>query len=307
MSDTGPEILGSRLTRDVTTLRTGPLVATGAVGLILVLLYVVLELGEDPPRLSGLLLEIGAGLMLFALLLVVQVKLVERAISSARGLTEQDLAAAQAEGGLNPLTPGDFHDDIGPLAVAGAVVRDLADGNLRDAWLLFDPNWKRCRAMSWLYNNREQVGLPADLTDEVEQLAEELAQLHDVAGGLTDHFVASEAHDYADLLRGFDDDRWGWSQRRRIVGPRHEIVLALPLPTDAPHGIVVDRPMIVTRAIKILVSYQSAPDGTPPYLVAGINCEAAPLPTWPPTSWVIDDPAAVASHPGVGSTSPVVD
>ena len=246
MSDTGPEILGSRLTRDVTTLRTMPLVATGAVGLILVVLYVVVELGEEPPRLSGLLLEIGAGLMLFALLLVVQVKLVERAISSARGLTEQELAAAQAEGGLNPLTPGDFHDDLGPLAVAGAVVRDLADGNLRDAWLLFDPNFKRCRAMAWLYNNREQLGLPDDPTDEVEVLVEELAQLHDVAGGLTDHFVASEAHQYGDLLRGFDDDRWGWSQRRRIVGPRHEIVLALPLPTDAPHGIVVDRPMIIT-------------------------------------------------------------
>src|SRR5918996_5192490 len=192
MSDTGPEILGSRLTRDVTTLRTMPLVATGAVGLILVVLYVVVELGEEPPRLSGLLLEIGAGLMLFALLLVVQVKLVERAISSARGLTEQELAAAQAEGGLNPLTPGDFHDDLGPLAVAGAVVRDLADGNLRDAWLLFDPNFKRCRAMAWLYNNREQLGLPDDPTDEVEVLVEELAQLHDVAGGLTDHFLARE-------------------------------------------------------------------------------------------------------------------
>lgn len=298
MSDTPPEILGHRLSRDVTTLRAVPLALTGTVGLILLALHIVLELGDDPPRLSGLLLEVGAGLVLFALLLIVQVKLVQRAVSAARGLTEQELASKQAEEGLNPMTPGDFHDDVGPLAVASAVVRDLADGNFPEAWVLFDSNFKRCRAMAWLYNNREQLGLPSDLTEEVEVLVDALANLQELPDALTEHFMTSETRQYADVFHAFDDDRWGWSQRRRIVGPRHEIILALPLPADAPHGIVVERPTITTNTVHILVSNQPV-DGTMVYRVAGIYSQAAPLPTWPPTWWAIDDPTAVASHPGV--------
>lgn len=244
------------------------------------------------------MLEVGAGLLLFALLLVVQNRLVERAISAARGLTEDELLVKQAEGERNPLTPGDFHDDIGPLAVASAVVRDLADGNFREAWALFDPNLKRCRVLAWLYNNREQLGLPSEWCEEAEAIVDLVIEHGDHPSGLAEEFVTSESEQYAEALAGYDDDRYGWSQRRRILGPRHEIVVALLLPSDAPHGIVVDRPTIIPNAIRILVSAHTAGDGTL-YLVAGINYEAAPLPTWPPTWWAIDDPAAIAAHPGI--------
>jgi hypothetical protein len=301
VADHDLEVLGHRLARPVTTLRAVPLIIIGCVGFSLVAGHVVVELDGEPPRLSGLMLEVGAGLLLFAFLLVVQNRLVERAISAARRLTEDELMAKQAEGETNPLTPGDFHDEIGPLAVASAVVRDLADGNFREAWLLFDLNLKRCRAMAWVYNNREPLGLAPELCEEAEALLHLLVELGDHPSGLVDEFVGSESRQYAEVLQSYDDDRYGWSQRRRIVGPRHEIVLAIPLPSDAPHGIVIDRPTIVPSTIKILVSANTFGDKTL-YLVAGINYEAAPLPTWPPTWWAIDDPAAVAGHPGIPAT-----
>ncbi|MDP9070613.1 MAG: hypothetical protein M3N68_04895 [Actinomycetota bacterium] len=264
------DVLGRRLAQPVTTLRTLPLVIVGAMGFAFVAGHIAVELNGDPPRLSGLMLEVGAGLLLFAVLLVVQNRLVERAMSAARGLTEDELLAKQAEGERNPLTPGDFHDDIGPLAVASAVVRDLADGNFREAWALFDPNLKRCRVLAWLYNNREQLGLPSEWCEEAEAIVDLLIEHGDHPSGLTEEFVTSESEQYAEALEGYDDDRYGWSQRRRILGPRHEIVVALLLPSDAPHGIVVDRPTIIPNAIRILVSAHTAGDGTL-YLVAGIN------------------------------------
>jgi hypothetical protein len=302
MSNAPPEILGPRLSRDATTLRAWPLVLSGATGLALLALHVVFELGDKPPRLSGLLLEVGAALLLFAVLLVVQVKLVERAVSAARAVTAEEFASSLAETGGNPLTPGDFYEETGPFAVASAVVSGFATGNLRDAWLLCDANFRRCRAMAWVYNHRDQIGLPEGLTDDVEGLVETLASLRDAPGRLTELFVMSESNQYAKVLKNFDDSRWGWSHRRRIVGPRHEIILALPLPIDAPDGLVVDRPMLVGDSIKVLVSCEPMGDQTV-YLVAAINLEAPPLPTWPPTWWIIDDPAAGAAHPGAAWTA----
>tara|TARA_R100000935_G_scaffold27496_1_gene47675 strand:+ start:202 stop:1122 length:921 start_codon:yes stop_codon:yes gene_type:complete len=296
----GVEVLGERLTKPVATIRLGPLLVTGALGLALVVAHIVVELEGDAPALSGLMLEVGAGLLLFAVLLVVQNRLVERAISAARGLTPDELVSKQAEGEANPLTPGDFHADLGPLAVAGAVVRDLADGAFRDAWLLFDPNLRRCRAMAWLYNNRAQLGLPEQFSAEAEELVDVLMELRDHPSGLADHFIEIEARQYAEGLAGYNDDLYGWSQRRRIVGPMHEMVLAIRLPSDAPHGILVDRPTIVSDTIKVLVSAHVVSDRVL-YLVAGINYEAAPLPTWPPTWWAIDDPVAAAAHPGIAA------
>lgn len=298
MANHDVELLGGSLAQPRTALRLIPLLVTGCTGLVLVGGHVVVELQGDPPALSGLMLEIGAGLLLFAVLLVVQNRLIERALSAARGLTEKELLAKQMEEGDNPLTPGDFHSEIGPLAVASAVVRDLADGNFRDAWLLFDPNLKRCRAMAWLYNNREQLGLAQEVCEETDAFVDLLVDLGDQPSGTIDEFVAIESRQYEEVLTGYNDDRYGWSQRRRIVGPRHEMVLALRLPSDAPHGIVVDRPTIVSDTIKVLVSAHAV-DGKTLYLVAGINYEAAPLPTWPPTWWTIDDPAAATAHPGL--------
>jgi len=244
------------------------------------------------------MLEVGAGLLLFAVLLVVQNRLVERAIFAARGLTPGELISKQAEGEANPLTPGDFHADVRPLAVASAVVRDLADGAFRDAWPLFDPNLRRCRAMAWLYNNRSELGLAQEFNAQAEELVDVLIELRAHPSGITEHFVEIEARQYAEVLAGYNDDLYGWSQRRRIVGPMHEMVLAIRLPTDAPHGIVIDRPTIVSDTIKVLVSAHSV-FGRTVYLVAGINYEAAPLPTWPPTWWAIDDSAAATAHPGM--------
>ena len=156
--------------------------------------------------------------------------------------------------------------------------------------------------MAWLYNNREQLGLPEQFSAEAEELVDVLMALGDHPSGISDHFIEIEARQYAEGLAGYNDDLYGWSQRRRIVGPMHEMVLAIRLPRDAPHGILVDRPTIVSDTIKVLVSAHVVSDRVL-YLVAGINYEAAPLPTWPPTWWAIDDPVAAAAHPGTNEDS----
>lgn len=293
-----PQLLGNRLSQPASTLRLLPLALTGAVGVALIALHIVLEFSPNPPKLSGLVLELGAGVLLFAVLFVVQVRAVERAVSAARALTEDDMGSTFAEGRSNPLTPGDFYDDAGPLALASVVLRGLAAGNLRDVWWLFDANLRRCRALAWLYNNRHALGLADASPEDVDRLASELADLNELPGGLTDQFMSSERDQYRDALHEFGDDGWGWSQRRRVVGPDHEMVIAVRLPADAPFGIIVERPTIVPHALTILVS-RRAVGGLTHYEVAGINCDAAPLPTWPPTWWIVDDPAAVAAHAGL--------
>ncbi len=154
MADHDLDVLGQRLAQPVTTLRTVPLVIVGSIGLA----FVAGHRGRAR-RGPTAAVQFDARSRRRVASLCTPPRRPEptrraRAISAARGLTEDELLAKQTEGEKNPLTPGDFHEGIGPLAVAGAVVRDLSDGNFREAWALFDPNLKRCRVMAWLYNNR---------------------------------------------------------------------------------------------------------------------------------------------------------
>ena len=111
-------------------------------------------------------------------------------------------------------------------------------------------------------------------------------------------FAKIEAEGFLAAVGDFDDDRWGWSQRRRIIGPSHEVILASPLPPNARDGFMVDNPTLLEESIQVLISCHQLERGLI-YLVAGLNLQAAPLPGWPPTWWALEDRAALVSHPGL--------
>lgn len=274
------------------------LIVTGFVGFASVVTYVVLELEDVGGPWSGLALELGAGVLLFAVLFLVERRIVSTAVTTALArITRANKERMWADPEANPLTPGDFHSDIGPLAVASAFVRDVADGNFADAWLIADPNWRLCRAQAWIFNNLVQLNLLDDL-ERRDQLAEHIANGPHTHDETWRAFAQIEAEGFRATVGDFDDDRWGWSQRRRIVGPSHEVILASPLPPDAPDGFMVGNPTLLEESIQVLVSSHQLERGVM-YLVAGVNQQAAPVPGWPPTWWSLEDPAALATHPGL--------
>lgn len=269
-------------------------------GLVLILIHVHWEAGPGRHPWSSVFVNAGTALLLFAVLLVFQRSLVERAVNeTVRRLTREELESKWAETTDNPLTPGDFHDDLGP-AVASAFVRDCSSGDYRDALLLADPDWRLSRAQAWIFNNLASLGLQGTPHDAWDDLARCLATGPHEANSQWEEFLSTETAQFREVFSDFDDDRWGWSQRRRIIGPRHEVVVALPLPQDAPDGFVLNAPLVVPRSIQVLLRCLEL-EGKRMYLVAGVNVDAPPLPGWPPSWWIIDDPVAAAHHPGVAT------
>jgi hypothetical protein len=109
---------------------------------------------------------------------------------------------------------------------------------------------------------------------------------------------------YADCFKGFTEANVGWSQRRRIVGPRHEVMLLVPLPRSARHGFVADGPTLLedTRSLLMMYVDDFAGTGHHGYLFAGLGRQP-PSPGWPPSFWEDGDPVALAVHPGAQRTS----
>ncbi len=269
-----------------------------AVGSVLVGIHVYWESGGSHPW-SGVFVNAGTALLLFVVLLIFQRSLVERTVSETiRRLTKEEVQKQWDEPTLNPITPGDFHEPTGPLAVAGAFVREIVAANYRDAITFGTPAWRLSRAQAWIFNNLEPLGLATEPKVVWDALAGHLAGGPHSDSPIWNEFVASEESLFREVMGEFDDDRWGWSQRRRIVGSRHEVVMALALPPDAPHGIIVDAPTLVTKSIRLLLKCVEL-DGALVYLIDGVNTDAPSSPGWPPSWWIVDDPAATRDHPGV--------
>lgn len=281
-----------------TRVSLGWLVLAALTGTGLIGIHLVWERTSQHP-LSGVFLEAGAGLVLFVVLLLFQRSLVERTVdATVRRLSPAELEERHRDVHRNPLTPGDFHAETGPLAVASAFVRDCADGRFSEAFFLGDPTWRLCRAQAWIYNNLSELDLAGSPESTRDEIARGLASGPQVNVEMWDEFVTSESEVFRDALRGYDDDRWGWSQRRRVVGPWHEIVIATPLPRDAPYGFLATGETLLDEHIRLLISCHRLERGLI-YLVAGLNVDAAPIPGWPPTWWIVDDLAAQC-HPGLG-------
>ncbi len=92
-------------------------------------------------------------------------KIVATAVTTALArVTRKEKERLWAAPEANPLTPGDFHGEFGPLFVASTFVREVADRNFQDAWLLVDPTMRLCRAQAWIYNNVDHLVPTSTLT-----------------------------------------------------------------------------------------------------------------------------------------------
>ncbi len=268
-------------------LRQSWLLAPVSVGAGMLAGYLFLE---DEP-LGGLLLEVGAGLVLFAVLFYFErrfiVSYLDRAIESLSApLDPEDVDTEQM--------PGDFRGDFGPLFIAQVVLHLLAAGDYEKAFSRFSQSLQLARAQAWLFNNQAELGI---IDSNRESFIDRLVE-PDVTDPLWKEFSSSEAAQYKDAFSWLDIDRLGWSQRRRIIGPGHEVVIAFTLPAESPHGLVITAPRAVENAIKLILEAVHE-GGILTYRVAGVQAECPPSPGWPPTLWVVDEPVAQAVHPGI--------
>lgn len=269
---------------------------SGLVGLGLAVVGVEMSFGRDSNVIPELLINAGVSILLFAALYVVQHELIERAVlSTVRALSRAE-AAAHLGSDDDPMMPGDFLADTGPMTVANLAVEWLASGDYETAWQVFDPILRRSRGQAWVFNNVRQLGLADE--NSMEAALSLILDPEERHSGMRREFVKSEAEQFRKMLASYSSDKFGWSHRRRVVGPRHEMVLAIPLDRSTPYGMLITGPTMVSETVKVLVGCFRRPEGLV-YLVSGINLEAPPRPGWPPSWWIVDDPVATAAHPGV--------
>jgi len=268
------------------------LVFVGLFGTALVVAYSIVQ--TDP--LGGLLLELGVGMLLFSVLFWFERRFIRRLVDEA--IVSLTARTSEDDPILNEQTPGDFHGDFGPLFMAQAFVGCLRSGEFDKAFQLMTAQLRLALVQSWLFKNRESLGL--ELGSELDAQADHLMRGPHEDEPRWNEFSAAEGRALANTLRQFPEDRLGWSQRRRILGPRHELMIAFNLPPGSPNGIIVTEPRQVENALKLVLEAAEL-ESVLTYGVAAFQSECPPVPGWPPTFWNIYDEVAEAAHVGVQS------
>lgn len=278
--------------------RRGLLLVPSVVGAAL-LIFVVSSY-ED--AWASVLSNVGVALFLFSILYWFQKRIEQRIIEGIQILSSEDLERRRETEIEDPLMPGDFLQDYGPLQTAVALIGFIEKRDLTSVWRLSDPNLRLCRAQAWVFNNVTTLGLSAAHSESWDNVARYLVSGPHEGEELWDGFAKCEADQLFEAFRHYFGDAGGWSQRRRVVGPRHEVILITRLPEDAPQGYVVTKPLMVESSVELLlvcVDDHRSPLGRR-YQVSAYT-RHMPLPGWPPTWWITDDPVAVQSHPGVSA------
>lgn len=229
---------------------------------------------------SSLLLEIGGGVLLFAVLLWVEESVVRQTVSKV--VEAFTGSASQVEDIVAGMTQDEVQEFLGPGGpneVAWRWVHAASEGDHAALWRLMDDNLRLCRVQAWLWNNRDSISLSAGTRDDTA------AQL--VEGAPPDlwaAFTQSEADQYRSSVDWLSGQELGISLRRRRVGPDYEIVILLPLGQHA-DGFVVREPSLARNSYPLLLHRVGGE-----FFVASAT-SAPPMPGWPPTWWIIDDPA----------------
>jgi hypothetical protein len=133
-------------------LRSGWLAAIGIVGLAIVGLAILLDRWEDEQTLvPAVVLNLGTGIMLFAVLFFAERRLVRR---ETQRLVQ---ALSGDEDVLTEFADRDPEELVDPEAadVAFSWMGALIDGRYEDAWRRSHPAWRLARAQAWLWNNRD--------------------------------------------------------------------------------------------------------------------------------------------------------
>ncbi|WP_329328729.1 hypothetical protein [Streptomyces luteogriseus] len=195
----------------------------------------------------------------------------------ASGSASQNAVESAAMAAMS--SDGRFEDD-GQLGVAFRFVRHMAAGEFDEALSLTDENWLKCRLQAWLWNARAVVGddetqLQATTDDMIRSRGQ-----HD----LWEAFSSAEFEAFRNAWGEIDPDRLGGASRRRRVGPDYDLVVLVPLGESG--GYFVNSPTPVPGGMTFLMHKQ---DGK--WLLANHLGIAPPLPGFPPTWWVVDDPS----------------
>lgn len=252
------------------------LIVLTLVGLALVAASVVLRREDMWPSVA---LEMGAGILLFAVLFYVERSFIRREIGSVvEALTWTPEQQAEFSRNLTVDDAERTYASDGPVATALAWTEAMAQRRYLDAWGLSERNWRLCRGQAWLWNNRDV--LQERGYNDLEGLAEMLDD------GPAEHplwheFQGSETMQFADALADLDVENLGVSTRRRVTGIDHELVVLLPLgPHKEGYACGDLLPSALAERLDSPLSY-----GVP---LAGYGAMTPPTPGLPPSWWFID-------------------
>lgn len=261
------------------------LTGVGVFGAILtaVAIFTSLRWPNMNPVWSGIELQFGSAILIFALLFVVERRFIRRQVEeSTQQLIENITDESFAKLAMDlPEETRRLAEPGGPVEAATRWRDHVLAGDYVDAWNLSEDNWKLCRIQAWIYNNRTDLGL-ATLAD--------LRACLNVMVSMSDHilwpqFFATERNQFLKAW-SIGQQEWGVSSRRRCMGPGYELIITTPL-GGRTSGYVVHGPAALPHSMQLLM--HQTDDG---WLLAAYDAGAPPQPGWPPAWWMPNDPAA---------------
>ena len=255
---------GLRLTEQV---RPRWLWFAGVVGIVLVGLAIALDLVWNVKNiLPTASLEVGVGMVLFAVLFLLQRRIV-------RATTLVWMSRLEVMASQTGQDPEELRRHVeGPVALVNDFVAALLndDGDYEQAWQLADANWRLCRAQAWLWNNRHHPDLAGFNLDQAAAGLAESRSTHE----LWDAFAQAELAQFRGVYGNPDLRTWGAASRPRRVDDG-EIVLLLDL-SEHPNGAIVyaDTPVI---GVSFLVREINGE-----WKIANVAGDHLPQAGWPP-------------------------
>lgn len=244
----------------------------------------------------SLTVDIGIALLLFSVLFLVE-RRIERQIDAALRALTPDQARDSYHSGQEEA--GDFREPGGPLELAMRVVEAIEADDFTFVWKSMDTNMRTCRLQAWIYNNLDELNLPSTPCNAWDELLDDLMIGPHTKPGLWSEFASCELRLFRRAITWDPGLTTGWSQRRRIVGPRHERIVMIPVPKGDQAGFEFTADTWVhDNTVLCLSCDQNASSGVPTYRLASFG-SSVPLPGWPPTWWLESDTVARANHPGL--------
>lgn len=261
--------------------RSSWLIAIGTIGVLLVGGAIALETWVAAGSIwAAVLLELGAGTLLFTLLFMAERHLVRRATTQLiSALTPEDLSHLTGE-------RSDTHirqtfATGGPVDIAYKWLEAAASGDYETMWRLSDHDWQTSRIQAWLWNGRDNFGY------SIPHLESLLTAMRDgSAPDLWDSFVRSERRQYQELFYKVDVSKLGASDRRRRVAPDYELILIIELEGHK-SGFKVEEPLVIPSRQFLMHRVGKQ------WLFANFNTSCPPTPGWPPGWWMAEDPAVL--------------
>lgn len=202
-------------------IRRGWLVLVALLGAVLVALAIAWNVIWDREDiLPSVLLELGAGALLFSLLFGVERVSVRKVVRLEtdrlyRALKPHSDGSQELEAMQERVYEDMAKLGIAPFEAGHNVYAAAATGDFELLWTLSDDNWQLCRVQAWLWNNRSASGYEMTL-DELNELASDL-KLGPGNSPLWDSFSQIEGAAFKESYPS--PENFGVGNVRRVVAP----------------------------------------------------------------------------------------